>query len=193
MLSKKRLWIAIVLVIILLSLLFPPVYWRAIGYIRGEAFYKGRPTSYWHIELKEWDEGPPPPSWQHDFLARFGITSTQARPSILVQDDWTGELLYSVRRYGNFPYTDLPPPEVLARLLADQEEALPVLVELLKDEDEDVKLWAIVTVSRLGSDAESAITPLKRLLKDKSPKVRRAAGLALKRIDPVEAVQAGID
>jgi hypothetical protein len=43
---RWKLWLALVLAIGGLFSL-PAVYWRVIGRVKGEAFYKGRPTSYW--------------------------------------------------------------------------------------------------------------------------------------------------
>src|SRR5438105_3973061 len=42
-------------------LLLPAVRWRVIGWVKGEAFYQGRPTSYWSkevamLELEFWHD-----------------------------------------------------------------------------------------------------------------------------------------
>jgi hypothetical protein len=36
-----------VVLLVAASLLHPAVHWRLIGWAKGEAFYQGRPTSYW--------------------------------------------------------------------------------------------------------------------------------------------------
>ncbi|OAI53187.1 hypothetical protein AYO44_16200 [Planctomycetaceae bacterium SCGC AG-212-F19] len=35
------------------SFMLPAVHWRVIGWVKGEAFYQGRPTSYWAKEIEE--------------------------------------------------------------------------------------------------------------------------------------------
>jgi hypothetical protein len=34
----------------------PPVYWRVVGWAKGEPFYRGRPTSWWRNECREYEE-----------------------------------------------------------------------------------------------------------------------------------------
>ena len=49
-----RLVLACMAVLAIFSL--PPVYWRVVGWVKGEAFYQGRPTSYWAGRIQEsWD------------------------------------------------------------------------------------------------------------------------------------------
>lgn len=50
----KRRWLLRLALLLLVgtSSLLPPVYWRVIGWTRGEAFYQGRPTSYWRTQIQ---------------------------------------------------------------------------------------------------------------------------------------------
>src|ERR1043166_149159 len=58
-LSMKRRWKLWLSLLILAGSLFalPAVHWRVIGWVRGEAFYQGRPTSYWSMECSQWKHG----------------------------------------------------------------------------------------------------------------------------------------
>src|SRR5579862_7526586 len=52
---KRRLMLWLALVIVPGGLVaLPAVHWPAIGLARGEAFYQGRPTSWWREECKRW-------------------------------------------------------------------------------------------------------------------------------------------
>jgi hypothetical protein len=69
-----RLWLGIGLVVVGGSVLSPAVHWRLLGWAKGEAFYQGRPTSYWLGELRKTDWinfaviQDPKPSWAPEFL-----------------------------------------------------------------------------------------------------------------------------
>jgi hypothetical protein len=70
---RWRLWLfAAIFLGVLATFLHPSVYWPVVGKIRGEAFYKDRPTSYWKSQalvFYKWDteqslgETPPERSW----------------------------------------------------------------------------------------------------------------------------------
>jgi hypothetical protein len=52
--KRKRVWLAAVVVVIaVLAVWFEPT-GAVRGWLRGEAFYLGRPTSYWGRELARW-------------------------------------------------------------------------------------------------------------------------------------------
>jgi len=42
------------LVLVGAVLVHPAVYWPLVGWARGEAFYRGRPSSYWSQEMRHW-------------------------------------------------------------------------------------------------------------------------------------------
>jgi hypothetical protein len=50
---KRRhlLWAALAFFLLAAIFLFPASRWRIIGWIKGESFYRGRPTSYWREEI----------------------------------------------------------------------------------------------------------------------------------------------
>jgi hypothetical protein len=47
LLMKRRRCLSLCLTLLLVALLMlPGVHWRLIGWVKGEAFYQGRPTNY---------------------------------------------------------------------------------------------------------------------------------------------------
>jgi hypothetical protein len=66
------------------------------GWVRGEAFYHGRPTNYWSRELRQWEfnpwsgyyRNPGPLDWIADRITSwYGVTpNTKDRPVILSCD-----------------------------------------------------------------------------------------------------------
>jgi hypothetical protein len=49
---RWRIWLGLgLLLFVAASFLLPAVRWRVIGWVRGEAFYQGMPTSYWAKEV----------------------------------------------------------------------------------------------------------------------------------------------
>jgi len=91
------------LVLVGTVLAHPAVYWPLVGWARGEAFYRGRPSSYWSQEMRHWareelDAVPP----QRGLLAGFL--------------DW----LASPLPPGGFPFNDPAGVGVLIDLLPDR-------------------------------------------------------------------------
>ena len=64
----------------------------------------------------------------------------------------------------------------------EAKEAVPGLMELLKDKDRHVRRSAAYALARFGRDASDAIPSLKEALKDDDPKVREAVAYAIKEI-----------
>lgn len=73
---------------------------------------------------------------------------------------------------------------------ADTEDALPVLIALLRDPNLDVRSAAAVALHGFGPRAKAAVPTLLELLNDDSEVVRWYAGMALKQIDPDAAARA---
>ncbi len=63
--------------------------------------------------------------------------------------------------------------------LGEKEEAIATLVELLQDEESDLRSSAVFGLVRLGKDSDEIINPLLQLLQDKDSDLRRSAALAL--------------
>jgi HEAT repeat protein len=67
---------------------------------------------------------------------------------------------------------------------AGKREGLPMLMSMLRDEDETVRSHAAEALGAVGARADAAVPALLRVINDESPSVRRAAREALRRIDP---------
>ena len=63
------------------------------------------------------------------------------------------------------------------------------MIECLKDKQGDVRLSAAIGLGTLGEEAKLAIPELQAAERDRDARVRRAAGVALSRIDPNLAPQ----
>ena len=77
---------------------------------------------------------------------------------------------------------------VAVRLLperkADAAKIVPAIIESLRDKDGDVRQSAAIGLGLFGEDARPAAAGLQAAEKDRDARVRRAAGVALSRIDP---------
>lgn len=202
--GRWRLWLCLALVFLVgAGLLYPPLKWRLIGWMRGEAFYQGRPTSYWRQKIQQ---------YQHS-------TMEERQAS---HDHWMRKVEELVGLPSNdlfkHPYTELNNPaavdnpagvSVLVQLLQDSDPhirgtaaleianyspptgpAVPILIDLLEDPDPYVR--ANAAMSLLGSKAKEAVPSLLRLLNDEDLGVRQAARQAICEIDPEAAAKAMI-
>jgi HEAT repeats len=163
------------------ALSIPGVHWRLYGWSRGEAFWHGRPTSYWRGEVTASEvflpdcgvgqEGVP-------LALRVHFYRPEARPLEAVRNR-VCRLLGSPLQMA----TALRPP------LPDTDaSAVPVLRELLSDPEPKVRYCAVVELARLGEAARPATTDLARLRADVGRVVQPctvgdAAAEALRRID----------
>ncbi len=77
---------------------------------------------------------------------------------------------------------------IAIRLLPQRQEdtakIVPAMIECLKDKQGDVRLSAAIGLGSFGKDAELAIPELQAAKKDHDARIRRAASVALSRIDP---------
>jgi len=67
---------------------------------------------------------------------------------------------------------------------ADAAKIVPVMIECLKDKQDDVRLSAAIGLGSFGGEARLAVPELQAAENDRDARVRRAAGVALSRIDP---------
>jgi hypothetical protein len=127
---KKWKWLAAALLLgALVAVYFEPT--RCVrGWLWGEAFFDGRPTSLWADEIEQWDPtisfgnlgGP------HEMYAR--------RPRY---PDW-------LRRFLTEPEPQWP------RLLDGDPDGLLVLEELRQHPSENVRDWAEIGIERINND-----------------------------------------
>ncbi len=72
-------------------------------------------------------------------------------------------------------------------------EAVPPLIAALEDESDHVRFHSARALGKLGATAASALDALMRATKDPNDRVRREAGVAIKRIRGLEAAPASAD
>jgi hypothetical protein len=164
--SLRRLLLALLLLplLALLAVWVDPT--RVLyGRLRGEAFYRGRPTSYWKAELID---------------GQVSCAGPYADVPHWVQRAPSGWAELIGRTTGSTP---LSWPDVTPLLQRDP-AAAPVLIDLLHDGDPGVRLFAAFVLENLGEQANVAAPALVSALEDPHEGVRRRAAFALKRIDP---------
>jgi hypothetical protein len=138
---NKRGWLGCLSVCLLLAatvvVCVPALYWGLLGLLWGEHFYRGRPATYWDVQLS----------------------------SSLTQLDAADDL-----RSGGA-------------------EAVPVLLDLLRDRKSIQRSTAADILGRMGSPARAAVAALRSIRDDPQDDkhLRRAAWLALRKITRSEA------
>ncbi len=73
---------------------------------------------------------------------------------------------------------------LLPQRTVDAAKIVPVMIDCLKDKQGDVRLSAAIGLGSFGEEARLAIPDLQAAENDRDVRVRRAAGVALSRIDP---------
>jgi hypothetical protein len=158
---RSRWAIRLVIAVVVLAtvvLLMPLPRMILVGLVHGEAFYKGRPTSYWRGVYGSWTDY----SKKHPrqaFSGGSGGLPTPPSPSLLdrLTDPVTGLASASFRVLGEWEHDPA---------------AVSVLTEFLSDPDPDVRNYAASTLRSIGPAARSALPRLTRLLSDEDAGVR---------------------
>ncbi len=70
---------------------------------------------------------------------------------------------------------------------AEGDRVVPALIESLNDKHDDVRLSAAIGLGSFGEAAVAAVPALMAAQRDSDARIRRAAGVALSRIDPKRA------
>jgi hypothetical protein len=147
-----------VLVALAAAFAHPAAYWPVTGRLRGEAFYQGRPTSYWSQAIWTWGNDSAAGTWLDQARVRVGMRKSEPvpRPTVIGEDphpsSWLPANLLAVR-----------PTEV-------DPAALPVLQELLGEKRPE-------TAKKQEDGA--GMPDVRQLLQDKKQFVRIQAGLAI--------------
>jgi HEAT repeats len=185
----------LLLVVVLAGSLFSPGVRWCVWRLRGESFYRGRPTSYYRETLKR--PYGRPNGWY--FYAPHGFWGVMAPPP-----PWPLESRPQVaavyRRLGHAP----GPPEVVFDL-AEADRVLPVLTELFQDRDAVVAVHAATILREMGPLARPAVPALVAAFEHpRDGRVRQAAADALlsvdrgtwakvvKEVEPHAAAEAGV-
>jgi hypothetical protein len=143
---KRLLQLSAALLIIALAAVFliPPIRVALMGLLRGEAFFEGKPTSYWRQQWIREQGNERKPSYFDKILGVFGVQSAEA---------------------------DYIPAATSA-------EAIPVLRELLKDGDLNVRTYAADYLVWHGNRSQEVADVVFEALRDGGPNSRHvAAGL----------------
>jgi len=137
----RRIVLVLAVLVVLASIFFhPAVYWPVTGWLRGEAVYRGMPTSYWRKAIWLWGSDSAALSWIDKARVGMGFSRSEAvpRPAVIGNDwDWQASRA-----------SDVDPA------------AIPVLRELLADENKFVRVQSAHAIKGLAdngkiSDAEA--------------------------------------
>lgn len=160
--QKRRLLLVLASLLILSGLfLVPSVRWPVYGWLRGEAFYQGMPTSWWAGEVQESFHELTAANWPT-------IWSADIRPSF---SDRVRQWLLG---YGRGDTWDT------YSLLEGDSAALAILLELLRDESAKARRVAISGLCSLRLRKSEIITALELVtVNDPEDEIRREAMLAL--------------
>src|SRR6266849_6838771 len=139
---KKRRLIAPILLLLIVGGLFalPLVRITIAGYLRGERFFRGLPASYWREQLLE-----------RERLRELLRKERASQPFMDCQParapkHWTDSLPSFLRKRSAVDELDAP-------LFERDIEALNVLLDLLRDQDTEVRQSACVEIGKIGPPA----------------------------------------
>jgi HEAT repeat protein len=82
--------------------------------------------------------------------------------------------------------------QALGKIGPAAKDAIPPLIEALKDKDIQTRARAVTALGCIGADATNAVPLLILLLKEKDEMMQELAGRALIKISPKEAAKAGV-
>jgi HEAT repeat len=150
--SRRRVLLGagVLLVVLAGALAQPGVRWPLWGWLRGEAFYRGRPTSYWAGRLKN---EPCEFCQNADAQASGGLKVwVETRPAPQRPPPLVGALyrLFRVR----------PAPSEVLFEGGEDCRLVPVLIELLQDQNPSVVRLAALYLGGLGPAARPAAPAL---------------------------------
>jgi hypothetical protein len=163
---RKLIWLGLATVVTIAGVaLLPSVHWRLIGWARSEAFFEGRPTSYWKRDVRQWQ-------MIDSFLSGDLYFFPPEEPTPF---EGFLEKYFGVRHRKNGPVHPLDDAGAAS---------VPVLVELLSCEEKNVRLFAIQSLGHIGPGARAALGPIRQIRQTTEEYlVYRETGLALCYID----------
>jgi len=148
-------------------LLLPAVHWRLLGWWRGEAFFRGRPTSYWSSQMRGYYYLRAPSPWDRLRVALGSTPGQTPRPAVLGPG------------HDTFSSTWVSLEKTF------DEQAIPVLIELFRDENEWVRVEAVQAFILNKTADRRAVPALIDLWhREESLEVRSNVPGALRRLDP---------
>ncbi|OAI51207.1 hypothetical protein AYO44_17190 [Planctomycetaceae bacterium SCGC AG-212-F19] len=177
-----RLWFVLALLLFSGAALFvPAVHWRLIGLAKGEAFYQGRPTSWWVRDIEDyyipvvegesrvrgepedkwidpspvpvsWSRQPPPPWWA---WRPAWWPSSGAVQFLTIED---------------------------APLMRGDPTDLPLFLELVRRPEVKSRQVAVTGLATLASREPAALAALRAAADDGDPAVRRQVQQTLRQL-----------
>src|SRR5208283_4904884 len=122
---RWRLWLGLALLFLVAGwMVAPSVYWRGLGWWRGEAFYLGRPSRYWETEIRD----------RYSGLVEGSLPNN---PVLFSLPTWWEQLFDKVGVYQPVSITK-------PALLEGDPEGIPVLLELLRSPDPKCRQVAVI-------------------------------------------------
>src|SRR5438552_17499518 len=115
-------------------LLLPSVRWTLLGRLRGESFYRGRPTSYWRLQVKS-----------------YMTVGSNLAPDTHPQEasrDADDAIFYMPDPEDNIGFDDQPHTQIPFGQPVSP-KAIPVLLQLLADQDDQVVIYACRAITHL--------------------------------------------
>jgi HEAT repeat protein len=132
-----------------------------------EAFYRGRPTSFWIRQLQDRDPA-------------FRQAAIQALELIGPQEQAVVPAVASMLKDGNVGVR-MGAAFALGRIGPEAGPALPDLTTALQDKNRSVRLTVVGALGSIGPQDEEVRAALQGALQDDDAEVRRAAGKALEK------------
>ena len=184
MATMKLRWLLLLLLLLpILGGLFlvPSVRWSVYGWLKGEAFYRGMPTSRWVTVIEE---------LYHPFPSdRPAFTPTLPTWVIDTQPSFTDR----VRQQITPGKTTLAIDNTLGGALLDGDhDALPVLLALIHSNSAKARRVAVSGLVAHGKARPEIVQALLHATQDPDEDVRGDAKMALKEVAPDAAAKAGI-
>jgi hypothetical protein len=156
--TKRRLlrWSLILVILAAFAVWLEPtrVVW---GWLRGEAFYQGRPTSYWAERIRPWDS-----------YCEFGGDG-----GLVVRIRYCYVPNTGAAQRWLINHVGLPPPPWPSILDGDP-NAEPVLRELLDDSSDLIRQWAVEGLDRIQTQERGPVIWVTYALDNKEPFFDRA-------------------
>ncbi|OAI48645.1 hypothetical protein AYO44_06695 [Planctomycetaceae bacterium SCGC AG-212-F19] len=168
----SRLLVVLAVLLVTANVLHPAVHWRLIGWARGEAFYQGRPTSYWADKI----EATYQPVWGTGSVIGNGGTIWYVETQLSRLDQFLQQWLP-----GTTPVS-VPPALTNGPLLDGDFDALPVLLALLRNESAKLRQVAVSGLVAQGRDKPEVIKALHEAAKDPDDLVRQDAEVGLQHL-----------
>jgi hypothetical protein len=188
MTSRRLIVLAILFfLIVACNFLIPTPRLVVWGLVTNEPFFRNRPVCWWRHELRHWRSILE----RADIEFRLDIERSDDPSNVYEHMDagaWIAPGDAWVRMYSPFEewlheFFRIKTTQALPLLQADP-AALPVLVELLKDEDVKTRIIALAGLCYQGTHAASALPAIRELVNDRHYNVRQMARYALESIDP---------